>query len=156
MLFSVSKFHPRVRLSSKYFFACSFLKVHGFPLCSNSFACAEKFNSNDSIKIVELVKGCGDAMTERKRETPWFWYLLAIEFLYLLASRFEPLKTINEMYPFPNTFSAHVVVVFILIISAAVWFTLAFRKGRAIRKEIIAKRKMCSACYTDTRLIEPN
>ena len=80
-------------------------------------------------------------MTERKRETPWFWYLLAIGFLYLLASRFEPLKTINEMYPFPNTFSAHMLVGFILIISAAVWFTLAFRKGRAIRKEIMTKRK---------------
>ena len=80
-------------------------------------------------------------MTERKRETPWFWYLLAIGFLYLLARGFEPLKTINEMYPFPNTFSAHVLVVSILIISATVWFTLAFRKGRTIRKEIIAMRK---------------
>jgi hypothetical protein len=80
-------------------------------------------------------------MTEGKRETPWFWYLLAIWFLYLLASRFEPLKTINEMFPFPNTFSAHVVVVFTLTISATVGFIFAFRKGRAIRKEIIAKRK---------------
>ena len=82
-------------------------------------------------------------MTERKRETPWFWYLLAIGFLYLLARGFEPLKAINEMYPFPNTFSAHVLVVSILIISATIWFTLAFRKGRTIRKEIIAKRKKC-------------
>ncbi len=80
-------------------------------------------------------------MTERKRETPWFWYLLAIGFLYLFASLFEPLKTISEMYPLPNTFSAHVLVVFISIISATVGFTLAFRKGRIIRKEIIAKRK---------------
>lgn len=80
-------------------------------------------------------------MTEKKRETPWFWYLLAIFFLYLLASRFEPLKTINEMYPFPNTFSAHVLAGFTLIIGAAVGFTLAFRKGRAIREEIIAKRQ---------------
>jgi hypothetical protein len=80
-------------------------------------------------------------MTERKRETPWFWHLLAIGFLYLLASHFEPLKTINEMYPFPNTFGAHMLVAFISIITAAVGFTLAFRKGRAIRKEIIAKRK---------------
>jgi hypothetical protein len=71
----------------------------------------------------------------RKREVPWFWYLLAIWFLYLLASRFEPLKTINEIYPFPNTFSAHVLVAFISIISATVGFTFAFRKGRAIRKE---------------------
>ena len=80
-------------------------------------------------------------MTERKRETPWFSYLLMIGFLYLLASCFEPLKTINEMYPFPNTFSAHVLAGFVLIISGTVWFTLASRKGRAIRKEIIAKRK---------------
>lgn len=80
-------------------------------------------------------------MTERKRETPWFWYLLAIVFLYLLASCFEPLKTINEIYSFPNTFSAHVLVVFILITAATVGFTLAFRKGRVIRKDVIAKRK---------------
>jgi len=80
-------------------------------------------------------------VTERKREIPWFWYLLAIGFLYLLASCFEPLKTINEMYPFPNTFSAHMLVVSILIITATVGFTLAFRKGRVIRKGIIAKRK---------------
>ena len=80
-------------------------------------------------------------MTEKKRETPWFWYLLAIFFLYLLASRFEPLKTINEIYSFSNTFNAHVLAGRILIIGAAVGFTLAFRKGRAIRKDIIAKRK---------------
>jgi hypothetical protein len=80
-------------------------------------------------------------MTEGKRKTRWFLYLLAIWFLYLLASRFEPLKTINEMFPFPNTFSAHVVIVFTLIISATVGFIFAFRKGRVIRKEIIAKGK---------------
>jgi hypothetical protein len=80
-------------------------------------------------------------VTERKRETPWFWYLFAIVVLYLLARRFEPSKTINEMYPFPNTFSAHVLAGFILIITATVGFTLAFRKGRALRKEIIVKRK---------------
>lgn len=90
-------------------------------------------------------------MTEGKRVTPWFWYLLAIWFLYLLASRFEPLKTINEMFPFPNTFGAHVLVVFTLIISATVGFIFAFRKGRAIRKE-----KICVARYTDTRLIQLN
>jgi hypothetical protein len=74
-------------------------------------------------------------VTERNRRTPWFLYLLTIWFLFLLASRFEPLKTINEMYPFPNTFSAHVLLVFVLIISGTVGFTLAFRRGRAIRKE---------------------
>jgi type VI protein secretion system component VasK len=81
-------------------------------------------------------------VTEKKRETPWFWYLLAIGLLYLLASRFGPLKTVNEMYPFPNTFSAHVLAVFIFIIAATAWFTLAFRKGRTIRKDVIAKRKV--------------
>lgn len=86
-------------------------------------------------------------MTEREREIPWFWYLLAISFLYILASRFEPLKTINEMYPFPTTFSAHVLVGFVLIISGTVWFALAFRKGRAIRKEVITKRK--NVCEQD-------
>ena len=81
------------------------------------------------------------AVTEKKRKTPWFWYLLAIWFLYLLASRFEPLKTLNEIYHFPNTFSAHVLVVLILILSATVGFTIAFRRGSVIRKEVIAKRK---------------
>ena len=80
-------------------------------------------------------------MTERKRETPWFWYLLVIAFLYLSASRFEPLKTINETYPFSNTFSAHVLAGFVLIVSATVGFTLASRGGRAIRKGIGTKRK---------------
>ena len=52
-----------------------------------------------------------------------------IGFLFLLARNFEPLKTINEMYPAP-----WYLLMLVSFISGAVGFSLAFREGRIIRR----------------------
>lgn len=59
-----------------------------------------------------------------------FWHLmLTILFLVLVFRNVEPLKTLNELYSAP-----WYLLMFVFLISGAVWFTLAFRKGRIIRK----------------------
>lgn len=75
-------------------------------------------------------------MSKRKKGPGWFWCMLLIFFLFLLACKFEPLKTINEMYSAPLY-----LLILVFFISGAVWFTLSFREGKVIRREIIAKRK---------------
>ena len=59
-----------------------------------------------------------------------FWHLmLTILFLVLVFRNVEPLKTLNELYSAP-----WYLLMFVFLISGAVWFTLAFREGRIIRK----------------------
>lgn len=73
---------------------------------------------------------------ERERRTGWFWYILLIFYFFLLACKFEPVKSINEMY------SAPLYLVFsVFLIGGAVGFALAFREGKVIRAEMIAGRK---------------
>ena len=74
-------------------------------------------------------------MSERKKGLGWFWYILLIGYLFLLARNFEPLKTINEMYSAP-----WYLVMLVFFISVAVGITLGFHKGKVIRREAIAKR----------------
>jgi len=76
-------------------------------------------------------------MSGRKKGFSWFWRIMLISmFLFLLFRNIEPLKTINEMYSAP-----WYLLVSVFFISGAVWFTIALREGRVIRKEITAKRK---------------
>ena len=75
-------------------------------------------------------------MTEKRKRTGWFWYFLLIGYLFLLARNLEPLKTINEMYSAP-----WYLVLLVFFIGGAVGFAFAFREGKVIRREIIAKRK---------------
>lgn len=75
-------------------------------------------------------------MNERERRTGWFWYILLISYFFLLASGFEPVKTINDMY------SAPLYLVFLVfLIGGAVGFALAFREGKVIRAEMMARRE---------------
>jgi len=76
-------------------------------------------------------------MSERKKGLGWFWYILLIFYLFLLARNFEPFKTINEMYSAP-----WYLVMFIFLISVAVGITRGFRKGKIIRRETLAKRQL--------------
>jgi uncharacterized membrane protein YbhN (UPF0104 family) len=70
-------------------------------------------------------------MSERKKAYSWFWRtLFAGFFLLLLACNFEPLKTINEVY-----YAPWYLLLLVFFISGAVWFNIAFREGRVIRKE---------------------
>jgi hypothetical protein len=57
-------------------------------------------------------------------------------FLFLLFRNVEPLKTINEMYSAP-----WYLLIFLFFISGAVWFTLAFREGKIIRRERPSPKK---------------
>jgi len=66
----------------------------------------------------------------REKRLRWFWYLLLIGYLFLLARNFEPLKTINGMYSAP-----WYLVMFVFFISVAIGITRGFRKGKAIRRE---------------------
>jgi len=75
-------------------------------------------------------------MSERERRTGWFWYLLLIGYLFLLARNFEPLKTINEMYSAP-----WYLVGSVFLISGAVGLALAFREGKLIRAKMKAQGK---------------
>lgn len=76
-------------------------------------------------------------MNERKKGSHWFWRIMLISmFLILLLHNVEPLKTINEMYSTP-----WYLLMLVFFISGAVWFTIAFREGKVIRRETIAKRK---------------
>jgi hypothetical protein len=75
-------------------------------------------------------------MSGRKRGFSWFWrIMLSAMFLFLLLHNVEPLKTVNETYPAP-----WYLVILLFFISSGVWFTLAFREGKAIRKETIARK----------------
>jgi hypothetical protein len=77
-------------------------------------------------------------MSESKKVYGWFWrILLAGLFLFLLIRNLEPLKTINEAYSVP-----WYLLLLVFFISGAVWFTIAFREGRAIRQEKRAKSKL--------------
>ena len=75
-------------------------------------------------------------MSGGKRGFSWFWrIMLSGVFLILLFRNVEPLKTINETYSAP-----WYLVILVFFVSSAVWFTLAFREGKAIRRETIAKK----------------
>lgn len=73
---------------------------------------------------------------ERERRTGWFWYILLIFYFLLLVSKFEPVNTINEMHSAPLD-----LVLLVFLIGGAVGFALAFREGKVIRAEMIARRK---------------
>jgi len=75
-------------------------------------------------------------MSERERRIGWFWYILLILYFFLLACKFEPVKTINGMY----SASPHLVLLAFLI-GGVVGFAIAFREGRVIRAEMIARRE---------------
>ena len=76
-------------------------------------------------------------MSGRKKGFHWFWRIMLISmFLLFLFRNVEPLKTVNEVYSAP-----WYLLMLVFFISAAVWFAIAFREGKVIRREIIAKRK---------------
>lgn len=75
-------------------------------------------------------------MGERERRTGWFWYILLIFYFFLLACKFEPVKTINGMFSAPLY-----LVLSVFLIGGMVGFALAFREGKVIRAEMIAGRE---------------
>jgi len=75
-------------------------------------------------------------MSERERRTGWFWYIFLIFYFFLLACKFEPVKTINGMFSAPPH-----LVLSVFLIGGVVGFTLAFREGKVIRAEMIVRRK---------------
>ena len=72
----------------------------------------------------------------RRKKSFKLYYLILIGWLFLLACNFEPLKTINEMYSAPWYLLA-----FFFFVSFAVFFTIAFREGKVILREIMTERK---------------
>jgi len=74
-------------------------------------------------------------MSGRKRR-PALYYIILIGILWLLVRNLEPLRTVNEMYSAP-----WYLVVFVFFISGVAFFSLAFREGKVIRREILSKRK---------------
>lgn len=76
-------------------------------------------------------------MSEGKKGSQLFWRIMLISmFLIILFRNVEPLKTLNEMYSAP-----WYLLMLVFFISGAVWFIIAFREGKVIRKGITVKRK---------------
>jgi len=62
--------------------------------------------------------------------------MIFIMFFTLFFHGTEPFKAINEMFTAPSY-----LLTWVSFVCGAVWFILAFREGKVIRKEIITKRK---------------
>jgi len=89
--------------------------------------CLNQVKKKDQLKL----KGCWYGMSGGKKRFSWFWrIMLSAMFLTLLLRNVEPLKTINEIYSAP-----WYLLMLVFFISGAVWFTIAFREGKAIRRE---------------------
>ena len=63
-------------------------------------------------------------MSEKGRKYRWFWLVsMLMLFLLFIFCNAEPLKTVEYSSPW-------YLLMFVFLVSGAVWFTLAFREGR--------------------------
>jgi hypothetical protein len=76
-------------------------------------------------------------MSNGKKGFQLFWHIMLTGmFLIILFRNVEPLKTVNEMYPAPSY-----LLLLAFFTSGTVWFIIAFRNGKVIRKEADMRRK---------------